>query len=92
MANCPQCAGKMDVMTIVCPHCGYDFPAKERRHPAMEPACSICGGDAYTWGWVQGHYPLGFREDNGGMSNLFFGKEIKARVCTTCGNTQLFTF
>jgi hypothetical protein len=26
MATCPECAGKMGQMAVVCPQCGYDFP------------------------------------------------------------------
>lgn len=31
MASCPKCNGEMPTMGIVCPHCGYDFPAPRRR-------------------------------------------------------------
>lgn len=27
MAYCPECKGEMGAAEIVCPHCGYDFPA-----------------------------------------------------------------
>jgi hypothetical protein len=27
MAYCPECKGEMSATEIVCPHCGYDFPA-----------------------------------------------------------------
>ncbi|MDB5340879.1 MAG: hypothetical protein JWN70_6498 [Planctomycetaceae bacterium] len=27
MSYCPECKGEMGAAEIVCPHCGYDFPA-----------------------------------------------------------------
>jgi hypothetical protein len=33
MARCPKCSGEMHPKAVVCPHCGYDFPAPaERRY------------------------------------------------------------
>ena len=26
IAHCPKCHGEMNVLDVVCPHCGYDFP------------------------------------------------------------------
>ena len=44
MAFCPKCAGALDVAAVVCPHCGYDFPAGNphpRRGIAYSPLANV---------------------------------------------------
>lgn len=32
MAYCPKCSGTLDADSVVCPHCGYDFPSGSPDH------------------------------------------------------------
>ncbi len=58
-----------------------------------ELSCPTCGGDSYSWGFVQGHHNLKYKDDDVGFlgkNSVFGGEPVKARKCNACGNIQLF--
>ncbi len=70
-----------------------DTENAEPTGPAYETPCPICGAASYSWGDVQGHYPLIYKDQTDSMLKKIFsysGHSIKTRLCQTCGNLQLF--
>ena len=43
MAYCPKCKGEMGERSVVCPHCGYDFP------PEPDPVLKRTGIAYSSW-------------------------------------------
>ncbi len=54
--------------------------------------CPVCQGDQFEWGAVQAQ-GLNFHSEKKSWleKNFSFGFSIRARVCLSCGNLQLFT-
>ena len=67
----------------------YDLP--ELGGKPKVKACPICGGTAFREGKLVGHVPVWFTDESGQSGRLFAAEpETRARVCTRCGNVQLF--
>ena len=66
-----------------------DRPAGESSKRST--TCPVCGGREFTWGYLQGQ-GLNFKPDDASLvSRLFgFGYRMRARVCRSCENLQLF--
>jgi len=66
-----------------------DRPAEETCKRAT--VCPVCGGREFTWGYLQGQ-GLNFKADDASLLAKLFGVGIRmrARVCRSCENLQLF--
>lgn len=67
----------------------YDLPDLDDKPPV--PPCPACGGTTFRWGKVVGHVPAWFTAEPEKPKRLFAAEpETRARLCTRCGNVQLF--
>jgi hypothetical protein len=76
-------------------------PKPVEAEPKEQPACAFCGGTTFEWGYLidvgMGQSskpgPLKFVEEEFRWRDQVYsprGRSVDARVCKTCGNTQLF--
>ena len=59
----------------------------------LVPPCIHCNGTTFVWGRLQGEYPLWFYPEDVALHHLMSRggpEQTRARVCSTCGNVQLF--
>lgn len=58
----------------------------------LRPTCFYCGGDTFSWGELREQGPVGWKDGTGSwLDRAFTPREtIRARLCNTCGNIQLF--
>ena len=57
--------------------------------------CPICGGKFFSWGELQAGslQPPKYKEPAGDFwerFTTFGGRDLRARLCNSCGNVQLF--
>jgi hypothetical protein len=67
--------------------------AESLREASRETPCPICGGTHYNWGKVHDSPVFRFRSPDGSRwdrKTVYGGEYVKARVCMTCGNIQVF--
>lgn len=55
------------------------------------PRCPLCGQDEFDWGDIQAH-GLQFHIESATWweTNFTMGYKLRARLCRTCANIQLF--
>ncbi len=53
-----------------------------------ENPCPNCGTRSFRWGILEASGGVRFKEDN--RLTLFSGEALRARLCNTCGNIQVF--
>ncbi len=59
----------------------------------LVPPCTQCGGTTFSWGRLQGEYPVWFYPDDVALHELMQQggpTPTQARACLACGNVQLF--
>ena len=67
----------------------YDLP-EPGGQPKPRP-CPVCGGTAFREGKLVGHVPVWLSGEWEQPRRLFAAEpETRARVCTRCGNVQIF--
>jgi hypothetical protein len=54
-----------------------------------ENPCPNCGDQSYSWGILNSNGGVWFRQDDR-LSALLWGEGLRARLCNTCGNIQVF--
>ncbi len=61
------------------------------KHEHRNIACPICGGREFSWGHLQGS-ALNVVEDETPFAAkwLTMGLRVRARICKSCQNVQLF--
>ena len=58
-------------------------------------ACHVCGNTVFIWGHARslGGREITFNEDQGDIKGDFFSfndRKTRARLCSSCGNLQIF--
>lgn len=54
-------------------------------------ACPICSGQEYQWGEVRAQGLTFAADEESAWSKMWkFGYKTRARLCTRCGNVQMF--
>jgi hypothetical protein len=62
-------------------------------HIPVDTACTICGDTSYSWGQLKEQSQVEFIRDDASFLETFTawgGEEVRARLCESCGNIQLF--
>ena len=60
-------------------------------HEARDASCPICGGRDFAWGHLQGQGLNVVEDDTPVLAKLLtMGIRVRARICKSCQNVQLF--
>lgn len=64
---------------------------EESLHEHPLDVCPICGGDQFAWGHLQGSGLNVVEDDTPVVTKLLtLGLRVRARICKSCQNVQLF--